>query len=88
MIEKFFVTKGSKRTKEVRPFPNIRFHGIEFKKCTPFHWGSDVFMLYFQELASLLFRAGQEMGKVNVETVEEILGISVVQAANAESPIE
>ena len=42
-------------------------------------------MLYFQKLASLLFRAGQEMGKVNVETVEEILRISMDGAAKPDS---
>ena len=41
-------------------------------------------MLYFQKLARLLFKASQEMGNVNVNTVEEILGISMDGAARPE----
>ena len=41
-------------------------------------------MLYFQKLARLLFKAGEEMGNVDVNAVEEILGISMDGAAKPE----
>ena len=63
MIEKFFVTKGSKRTKEVRPFPNIRFHGIEFKKCTPFSLGQWCLHAVFSGVSQPIVQSGTGNGK-------------------------